>query len=105
MIDASTPVVDTTEARLYQGFETKDPRALVLAQSVGLLTAWVIVTALAVTLFVQALYESTQAAIVMGAIVGLLVLGPVFQLSRKRFGIDPIPQEGTQPSNDLVYRG
>ena len=90
---------------MYQGFETKDPRALVVAQGLGLLTAWVVVTAFAVTLFIQALYQSSQAAICVGVILALLVLGPVWSLARGRAGIDPLPPDDqSDVTKDLVYR-
>lgn len=92
---------------MYQGFETRDPRRLVMAQAVGLLSAWVVVIGFVVALFVQALYESSQAAIVYGVLILLLVAGPLWQISRKRVGVDPIAtdDEDSDVSRDLVYRG
>ncbi len=68
---------------MYPGFH-QDPKRTNLARLVGLVTAWVVLTAFAIVLLIQTTYESSQAEWVMSFILALLVLLPIYSKARGR---------------------
>lgn len=80
---------------MYQGFE-QDPKRTATARLLGLGFAWVIVTAFAVALFVQTLYQSAGAEILVGAVLAGLVLLPIYSKLRGRAVISTPPTTGSE---------
>lgn len=92
---------------MMQGFESPEPRRADTARRMSLGIAWLAGLGLTVALFVQSLYESTVAAVALGALLAALLLLPPLGLHRDgRVWLDtPEWDQRDNVRGALVHRG
>jgi hypothetical protein len=82
---------------MYMGFH-QDPKRTEFARLVALTTAWFVLTAFAVVLFIQTFYQSRGARIPLGIVVAGMVFLPIYSKMRGRALISPPPSTGSEVS-------